>query len=72
MLIWQGGAGIEHYQVDDGELDSLKNRSPILVDYGVEDVGRLHQTFAERSWHINPLLREFVLNILDDFRHPRL
>ncbi|TES90590.1 MAG: hypothetical protein E3J88_03875 [Anaerolineales bacterium] len=71
MLIWQGGAGIGHYQIAGGEPGPLKNLSPMMVDDRVVDVGRLHQTFAERSRHINPLVREFVLNILDDFQHPR-
>jgi hypothetical protein len=71
VLIWQGGARIEHYQVDGGGPGPLKNLSPMMVDDRVVEVGYFHQNFMERSWHINPLVREFVLNILDDFQHPR-
>ena len=62
-----GRGGLEHWGVDNGEQDPLKNRTPVLVPDGALDGNRISRQFREQSREIDQNIIEVVLEKLARF-----
>ena len=67
-LTWLEHKGFSHHRVDDGEgRPGRPKMSPILVEDGVPDVGRLLDRFERRAVNLPAALRDCVLGKLREY-----
>ena len=67
---WLPGSGTKHYQVDMGEDNPGKNRSPMLLANGPLTGNNLLREFEERSRELPQEIRELVLEKLRELIQP--
>jgi len=66
-LFWSNKNGFSHARIDDGEEGFFEHKkSPIHVQNGKIDIDYIHKVFNELSVNIEPAIKEFILERLDD------
>lgn len=66
-VTWFADRGFSHERIDDGEGSPEKNQSPILVPDGKCPVAVIADSFMKRSVGIDPAVRSFVLEKIENF-----
>jgi hypothetical protein len=63
-VAWEGGSGLTHSRVDDGESSPLSNRTPVIVPDGVFPAADVAERFRQASGGLEAGLAGFVLERL--------
>ncbi len=66
-LTYTEDLGYTHMAIDSGESGPLSNDSPILVTDGLLDERSLYLRFKDESSNVDPAIREYVLNKINEY-----
>ncbi len=67
LIAWHAGRGFTHYQVDDGEAQSLSKEAPLLFRDGAFPRDRVLEQFLAAAAALPPGIAGFVAGRLREF-----
>ena len=70
-LVWQTGRSVSRFRVDDGETPGRAKMSPVFVVGRMVDIAEVSRRFRAASRHIEPAIRDRVLDKLAEYGRRR-